>query len=149
MTLRQLCAVFTVYSHNFHILHWGATGHRFDTIHKLADDYYKMMTDDIDVIAEQALRLGQNPGGYCENTKILDDCKASFLCLDYEEVNYEEFCRYTDAMLEHVLLSIQAVLDTPEIKDPRNVGIKATIEGLHDKYDLHLRYLNKRRSDEA
>lgn len=150
MNLKELCAVLTVYSHNFHVLHWGATGHRFDDIHRLADQYYKMITDDIDVVAEQGLRLGQNPGGYSENLAILEHCKSSFLCLDYEDVNYEEFCRYTAAMLEHILMCIANVLKSDIIADEiANVGIKSTLEAMYEKYDLQMRYLNKRRSEDA
>lgn len=145
MNLREFSAVLTVYAHNFHVLHWGATGRKFDRIHNLADEYYQMITGDIDVVAEQAMRLGQNPGGYLENVKIIEASNSNFLCLDYEEVNFEEFAKYTDAMLDHILLCLRELLASEAAQALENVGIKATLEGLYDKYDLQKRYLNKRR----
>ena len=49
-------------------------------------------------------------------------------------------------MFKIILNLIENALDMDEIaNDKSNVGIKSTLESMHEKFDLQYRYINKRR----
>lgn len=138
-----------LYRHNFRVLHWNAKGEKFDRIHQLADEYSEMLHGDIDTVAEMLMRLSQDPPSYDEVVEILrNDTDIDFKIIDGKAFyDYEEFSKLSNSMLNDILVSISNVLGTEEIAEFNNVGIKAELEGLYNKYDLQYRYLNKRRED--
>ena len=148
MTFKELTALFTVYSNNFKVMHWGSIGPKFDRIHNLSQEYYDMTSDDLDVLAEMGLRIGQKPATIMESTKILAEVEEhKFFVFDsFSDCDYECFVKTANIMLSDICKCLELVLASEEMKDPSNVGIKASLEGLHDKYDLQARYLNARRS---
>ena len=148
MTFKELTAVFALEAHNFKVLHWMAKGKQFDRIHvKLASDYYDMVSDDLDVIAEYGMRLKEGVPNYADVITLLKDTD----CCDYEiiegnDVDYETFVAKADKILGDIIKSIICVYKREDIQnEPINVGIKSGLEGLIDKYDLQYRYLNERR----
>lgn len=114
---------------------------------KLASDYYDMVSDDLDVIAEYGMRLKEGVPNYAEVITLLKDTD----CCDYEiiegnDVDYETFVTKADKILGDIIKSIICVYKRDDIQnEPINVGIKSGLEGLIDKYDLQYRYLNERR----
>lgn len=146
MTLRDLLAIFIIYGHNFKVLHWQANGQRFDRVHKLANEYYDYLADDADDIAEMAARVGQNSLGYIEAVETLKNLDGKFVVVESDKLyNFSQFVDITNAMLDGILKSIAAVHDTEEMSDIKNIGIRSELEGIYNKYDLQMRYLNKRR----
>lgn len=147
-SFKELTAVFALEAHNFKVLHWMAKGKQFDRIHvKLASDYYDMVSDDLDVVAELGMRLDEGVPNYAEVIKLLmkTDC-CEYEIIEAEDVDYETFVEKADKILHDIITSIICVYKRDDIQnDVINVGIKSTLEGLLEKYDLQYRYLNKRR----
>lgn len=150
MNLQTLLSILLVYRSNFHLLHWNAKGCKFDKIHQIAADYYEKLLDDSDIIAEMAMRLGQNVVNYPEAFETLKNYKdLDFTILESNiRYNFEDFTKLTAKMFKDITTAIEQELETAEMKTASNVGIKATLEGLHDYYDLQLRYINARRMEE-
>lgn len=150
MDIKVLLAALLVYRSNFHLLHWNAKGKKFDKIHSLSAEYYDKLLDDADIIAEMSARLGHGVVNYVDAFKALKNVEGhNFLIIPSDAtIGWKEFFTYTDAMLKEICKLIEEVLDTDEVKAPSNIGIKATLEGLHEYYNLQAYYLNARRSDE-
>ena len=147
MNLKVFLAQLTLYESNFRVLHWNSTGNGFDRAHLAAGDYYEMVADDIDVIAEYLGRLDIFPANIIEAVHIIEQAEETFTVIPTNKLyTKEEVFKYIDTLLGSIKHSIELLLDTDEIKDMSNVGIKAALEGLHDKYDKEHRYLNKRRN---
>ena len=146
MTLKDLLAVFIIYGHNFKVLHWQANGHRFDRIHKLANEFYDYLADDTDTIAEMAARVGQNSLGYIEAAETLKSLDGKFVVVEADKLyNFEQFADITNAMFDGILKALMVAHESEEIADIKNIGIKSELESIYNKYDLQMRYLNKRR----
>ena len=147
MDLRLLLSVLLVYRSNFHVLHWLVSGTQFNTLHAQCNEYYDMLLDSADEVAEMLMRLGQRPVNYIEASDVLDAFKGHQFKLLKTDVDYDvTSCNEeTKAMLKDILIVIEGVLATSEIKSPENVGIKSQLEAMHDKYDLECRYKTVRR----
>lgn len=148
MIFTEATAIFTLYSNNFKVIHWAACGKKFDRIHKLAEEYYVMINDDLDVLAEMGIRVNQNPAVMIKCTDIISNIDYhDFLVIEeYDNIDYNKFCTMSNIMLKDICFCIESLLENDEVKKPSNIGIKASLEGLHDKYDLQARYLNASRS---
>lgn len=148
MDFRTVTAVLLVYRANFQVMHWLAEGKQFDRIHNLTNGYYDMCLEAADEIAELGMRIGQKPPGYLEAAEILNDFTDHKIIMLSSDTGYKykDFTEITNIMLNDILSFIEVLLDTPEVKDKSNVGIKSALEGLHDKFDKECRYLNARRS---
>ena len=153
MTLKELTAVFTIYANNFKVLHWGAIGRSFDVIHNQSEKYYNMLSEDLDKIAEMALRLNEAPAVHFETTKILAEFedRQFFIFETYKDCNFEDFTKISTVMLQDIVICLIEVLHNDDYFDFSdsdkviNTGIKAELEGLVNKYDLEARYLSARR----
>lgn len=149
MDFTTFSAVLTIYHHNFKVLHWGAGGKKFDRVHSLSQDYADMCLADLDIIAEMGLRNGQPPVSMGNIIETLKESDGNFMILDYKTYNYKEFCVATTKMLSNILDCIATLRNSDEMQSDANMGIKASLEAMYDKYDLQARYLNARRmSDE-
>lgn len=147
MNLRLFLSVLLVYRSNFHMLHWQAAGKEFDLMHKQAAKYYEKMLCDADIVAEKAMMLGQSPVNYPEAFALLQEADHQFKILPSDTVyNYSDFIENTDIMFSDILYCLQELLQSEEVQDIANVGIKAALECMYEQYDLQLRYINKRRS---
>lgn len=148
MTLKTFLSVLLVYRSNFHVLHWLAKGENFFTIHEKTSEYYEEILKDADVIAEMILR---RPDGKIVNYKealllVTEYTDHAFLLLDTDRYCYdsEDFKKYASEMFKDIIICIEELLDTDYIQKSSNVGIKSTLEAMHDKYDLQLNYLLNR-----
>lgn len=147
MNLRTFLSVLLVYRSNFHVLHWNAKGKNFFTLHNKASEYYNEILNDVDVVAEMILR--REDGQIVNYEEALDIIKNDedyqFLLLSSsEKIDSDKFKEYSRRMFKDILHCIEELLDTDKIKDPKNVGIKSALEGMHDKYDLQCNYLLRR-----
>lgn len=147
MNFTTFSAVLTIFRHNFKILHWGASGKKFDRIHNLAEDYANMVNEDLDVIAEMGMRCGQHPVSMCEAIETIEHVDEQIVCLDYKEFSFKEFVAASTVMLGTIMKCIATLRNSDEMQKDCNMGIKASLEAMYDKYDLQARYLNARRSD--
>lgn len=149
MKLRTFLSVLLVYRSNFHVLHWMAEGEAFFTIHEKAAEYYDDILKDVDVVAEMILRGNGEIVNYKEALDVVEEFEDhEFLLIDSKELyDIEKFSGNAIKMFNDLLYCIEELLASDAIQAPRNVGIKATLEGLHDKYDLQANYLLKRFRD--
>lgn len=142
-----LFAMLQLHKSNFQVLHWKSVGSEYDTMHKdVTTDYYEKLADDADVVAENLMRQGIDPGNYFSVIRILRETNNLFFVDETKSYRREEIVAKTDEIFKILLDQIAKCLLSPEIKDDiKNVGIKSFYEGLYDKYDLEYRFLNKRR----
>ena len=148
MTLRNLLAILIIERSNFQVLHWKVKGHHFDNMHaKVTNDYYETISTDIDDVAEMCMRLGLNPLSYTDAYRIAKTTHPNILIVSAEsDYSRDQTISMIDAILKTILQVIEGVLYSDEIQNERtNVGIKACLEGLYDKYDKEYRFLNERR----
>lgn len=147
MNLRDLLAVFVLEESNFNILHWNCHGKKFDRMHALANDWYDRCGTAKDAVAEMAIRCGQQPIHYGEAIEVLKGSEIGFKVLTSDDkFEYDEFMKESQEIVQNICTSIAAVLNTDEIqKRPENVGIKATLEGMYEEWDLDMRYKNPHR----
>ena len=142
--LLKLQAILTVHADNFRILHWKACGKNFDSAHKIAGDYYDMVSDDVDNIAEILLRYDVNPLNIFNCIKVAVKSGTNVSIPPQNDYTKEEVIKYSGLILTEILNVIAEALE--EAQNPVSVGVKAYLESLYDKYDKESRYLNKRRS---
>lgn len=145
MKLRTLLSVFMVYYSNFKVLHWMAEGKAFFMIHEKADEYADMILSDMDNIGEMCLRANEGVVNYIEALKMIEeDENYEFLLINSgDSYDVEKFKENATKMFNDILSCIKEVLDS----GIENIGIKSTLEGMYDKYDLQANYLLKRLND--
>lgn len=146
--LRFLLAVLLVYRSNFHLLHWLVKGANFNTLHEQCKEYYEMLLDDADEVAEMLMRTGAKPVNYKEASDLLENCKEKdFKMLSSStEYNSDECNVVSRDMLLDIKSIIELVLEDPIVQSKSCVGIKSQLEAMHNKYDLEARYKFYRRT---
>lgn len=147
MKLKELFSVLVLYRSNFENLHWNTTGENFDNGHKeISTDYYEMISETIDTVAEMLARLEVNPPNYKEVMEVIEDADDDFLLVESKELyNRTAIVGYANIMLNDIVKLLIKAWDSDEMKDPINVGIKSTLESLINDYDIQARYINKRK----
>lgn len=148
MTLRDLLAVFLLEEANFDIMHWNSKGKKFDKMHTLAEEWGERCDKHKDMVAEMAMRCGMKPIHYGEAIDILKspDVGVSFRVLtSNNEFEWDNFIKEAQFICSSICQSIALVLNSEGIKKPENVGIKATLEGVYEEWDLDYRYKNPHR----
>lgn len=146
MNLKTFLSVLLVYRSNFQVLHWMASGKNFFKLHTKADEYTGMISGDIDIVAEMVLRRENSIVNYKEALDIIEEDENNKFLLLGSDTNYEtkEFVHYSRKMFKDILKCIESLLSSEYIQEPKNVGIKASLEGMYDKYDLQCNYLLKK-----
>lgn len=145
MDLKTFLSVLLVYRHNFQVLHWMAVGKSFFRIHEKSDAYHKMVDDDIDVVAEMILRESDEIVDYREALDLIDEHNHNFLLMSGKDLcDTDAFVEFSIKMFKDILECIEELLDSEYVQEAKHVGIKATLEGMHDKYDLQANYLLRR-----
>lgn len=151
MTLRDLLAVFVLEESNFNILHWNCDGKKFDRMHTLAEEWYNRCSDNKDAIAEMAIRCGLHPIHYGEAIGVLKEAyketNIDFKLLTSDDTfDWDEFMQESQSIIGSIIKSIILVLESDEIQNNKaNIGIKATLEGILEEWDLDYRYKNTHR----
>lgn len=146
MTLKDFLAQLIVEETNLRCLHWCAYGKHFDRAHALADEYRKMVSEDIDTIAEYSDMLETGVCNIPEAMEILDNSERDFLIVDTSKnYNKKTIQAYINMILREIVDSLQILLSSDDIQNNNNVGIRSDLETICGKYDKQLRYLNKRR----
>lgn len=140
--LRLLLILLQISEANFRTLHWMAAGDKFEQIHLNCEKFVDMVGEDMDTVAEMSLRLSSN----LPTLKAVSTNPNAVIDTHGELVHFAEFCKYATSIFEGICNSIEACLEDEEIADDiSNIGIKSSLEAMHDKYDLQARYLIKRR----
>ena len=146
MNFRLFLAQLILYAMNIKDLHWLAHGDEFDAVHNgLTNDYHEKLCEDVDYIAEALMRNGEEPLNLPEVHELIASANRKFIVVHTDRYyNKEEVYNICQKMLEDIKLSIEYLIKTIE-GDIKQVGIKSTLEGMHEWYDLQVRFLNHRR----
>lgn len=143
--LVELDAVLRIYEQNFRNLHWNSAGMEFNDSHKsITTEYYEMVSDDIDKVAEILAILGVNPFNYLEAADFITKSDNKYFIVDSQTLySREEICKFADIMLNDICTILAAAIE--ELDSPINAGVKSELETLLYNYTLQARYINKRR----
>ena len=146
--LIELDAVLRIYEQNFRNLHWNSKGLEFNDSHKnITTEYYEMLSDDVDKIAEILAVLGVDPFNYLEAAEYITKSETKYFIVDsHAHYNKLEICKFADIMLNDICNILAAAIE--ELDQPINAGIKSELETLLYNYTLQAKYLNKRRLEE-
>lgn len=146
--LKELLAALLLAESNFKVLHWNAHGKEFDSTHvNITTTYYDLCSDKADVVAEMLIRMGGTPVNHAEVVTVLNDSNRHYnITASTRLYDKEEIISAADDILGGIVALIEECLASKDIaENPHNVGIKASLEGLHDEFDIQWRYINKRR----
>ena len=146
--LIELDAVLRLYEQNFRNLHWNAKGNDFDDSHKaITTEYYEMISDDVDKVAEMEAILGIDPMNFTEAADYIVKSERSFITVESNKhYTRAEIIEISNTMLLDICASLTAAIE--EISNPLDAGIRAELENLLYNYTLQARYINKRRMEE-
>lgn len=131
LKIAYLTAVAT--SANFQWIHWNAQGTKFDRIHSMAEEYYKMMVEEVDFLAELNLQHGQtvmNPLSVGED--------AALIVAGYE---YEGSIEALKFIVEKYLTALKALSES--LADFR--GDQSKLDDMIAYWDKELNYKLARR----
>lgn len=148
--MKYLLARLMVYETNLRVLHWQVTGKGFDRAHSgITDPMTAQIHSDVDVVAEKLIMLGGNPLDYLSVIRtIKEGCPDVKFASADTSYSAKEVYDAIEGICASICHSIEECLADPLIQQPNNVSIKARLEGMHEYYDLQMRFLNKRRLED-
>ena len=78
--LSELAGLMNLFKNDLLFLHHHAKGDKFDTIHEITDKLYHRASDDLDTLAELALRWNEEVGNFSDTTSVYyEPCRESFV----------------------------------------------------------------------
>lgn len=145
MKLKELDALLRLYEANFRVLHWNSVGIDFNDSHKsITTEYYEMISDTIDKIAEILCMLGENPCNYLEAVKIVMNNNQNYTVVkSTDKYDRPAIVQLSNTMLNDICRLLAESIE--EVQDPINAGIKSELESILYDYTLQARYINARR----
>jgi DNA-binding ferritin-like protein len=146
MKLVLLDALLRLYEQNFRNLHWNAKGEDFNDSHKsITTEYYEMVSEDVDKIAEILAMLGTNPCNYPQALEIINADPGKFVIVDNNKLyTRAEIIEISGIMFKDICNILSVAIE--ELENPLDAGIRSELETLLYNYTLQYRYINKRRS---
>lgn len=145
MKLVILDALLRLYEQNFRNLHWNAKGEDFNDSHKsITTEYYEMVSEDVDKIAEILAMLGTNPCNYPQAMDIIGQQAEKYLIVDNSKLyTRAEIIEISEIMFNDICNLLSESIE--ELNNPLDAGIRSELETLLYNYTLQHRYINKRR----
>ena len=138
----KIFASLIVYRHNLHILHWKISGHNFEDMHKLLDDYVSKFNSFIDEIGEMMLSLNCNPLALSDCIHILENDEEYFLMLDpSEDYDMEDALSAMDKMFTDMMVMYMTLYKEVELPD----DCKSKLDEHRYWFRIENSYKNKRR----
>ena len=128
--------------------HWISRGDSFYGDHKLFEELYNAIVDEIDMVAEKAVGLGgeQNVNLALQVSQLMGLCKAYG-----SPQTVPQSCDLAKASLVaecNLLKVIQASSDCMEANGTMTPGIENMLQALYDAHEKHV-YLLKRRCSQS
>lgn len=147
MKLVVLDALLRLYEQNFRNLHWNAKGEDFNDSHKsITTEYYEMVSEDVDKIAEILAMLGNNPCNYPQAMEIISNQQEKYIIVDNNKLyTRAEIIEVSQIMFNDICNLLSASIE--ELNNPLDAGIRSELETLLYNYTLQFRYINKRRAE--
>ena len=148
MKLKLLDAVLRLYEQNFRNLHWNSVGLEFNDSHKnITTEYYEMVSEDVDAVAEILCMFNVNPANYIEAYDMISKSESKFLIVDSsKKYTKAEIVDLSETMLKDICELVAAIIT--QIQNPLDAGIKSEFESMLFKYSKEARYLNARRMEQ-
>ena len=145
MKLKELDALLRLYEQNFRNLHWNSIGLEFNDSHKnITTEYYEMVSDTVDEIAEILCMVDLDPANYMEAINILNSSNCNFLIIDSKKkYTKAEIVKESQVMLSDICNCLANIASS--VEEPIFAGIKSDLEDMLYKYSKEMMYLNKRR----
>lgn len=146
--LIELDAVLRIYEQNFRNLHWNSKGIEFNDSHKnITTEYYEMVSEDVDKVAELLAMLNIDAFNYLEAADYITKSETKYFIVD-SKTHYSklEICKFADIMLNDICGILSDAIE--ELSNPLDAGIRSELETMLYNYSLQARYLNKRRIEE-
>ena len=149
-SMKKLLARLMVYETNMRVLHWQVTGKGFDRAHSgITDPMTDQIHSDVDVVAEKLIMIGGTPLDYLGVIRIIkESCPDVKFASADTSYSVKEVYSAVEGICASICHSIEECLADPVIQKPNNVSIKARLEGMHEYYDLQMRFLNRRRLED-
>ena len=143
--LKEFDAMLRLYEQNFRNLHWNSVGLEFNDSHKnITTEYYEMVSDTVDEIAEILCMVDLDPANYMEAINILNSSNCNFLIIDSKKkYTKAEIVKESQVMLSDICNSLANIASS--VEEPIYAGIKSDLEDILYKYSKEMMYLNKRR----
>ena len=120
-TLENCCFELNTIRNDFIFIHTNCKGHDFLTIHKLTEEYYKELQDNIDSLME--IYTGLNQSAFNLNKRSMTFIDKA----DFESVL--ELCRFTVDTLEKARDSVD------------QNGFKSEIDGMLEYWEKQARFI--------
>ena len=146
MKLKELDALLRLYEQNFRNLHWNSAGLEFNDSHKnITTEYYEMLAEDVDAIAEILCMYGANTVNYVEAYEIIKNTDNKYYIVNsMEKFDKAKIVEISEVMLNDICKLLSEII--PQVTNPLDAGIKSELESMLFKYSKEARYLNKRRA---
>lgn len=143
--LKEFDAMLRLYEQNFRNLHWNSIGLEFNDSHKnITTEYYEMLSDTVDEIAEILCMVDMDPANYMEAMDIVSGSSMKYLIVDSKKkYTKAEIVTESQTMLTDICNSLAVIASS--IEEPIYAGIKSGLEDMLYKYSKEMMYLNKRR----
>lgn len=147
MKLVVLDALLRLYEQNFRNLHWNAKGEDFNDSHKsITTEYYEMVSEDVDKVAEILAMLGINPCNYPQAMEIVSQQEEKYIIVENDKLyTRAEIIEISQIMFNDICNLLSASIE--ELNNPLDAGIRSELETLLYNYTLQFRYINKRRTE--
>lgn len=147
MKLKLLDALLRLYEQNFRNLHWNSAGLEFNDSHKnITTEYYEMVSEDVDAVAEILCMFDVNPANYVEAYELISKSENQYLIIDSgKKYTKAEIVELSETMLKDICDLLAGIIT--QIQNPLDAGIKSEFESMLFKYSKEARYLNKRRME--
>jgi len=71
LTLAQLANIMSLFQNDLLYMHHHSAGDEFDTVHKITQDLYERAGEDVDKLAEMAIRVGEQIGNFSDAQSIV------------------------------------------------------------------------------
>ena len=143
--LKILDAVLRLYEQNFRNLHWNSYGEDFNDSHKsITTEYYELLSDIIDKVAEMMCMSHCSPANYLEAYELVNSSFSKRILIDSNKLyTRKEIVLLSQKMFEDLANLISNVIES--YKNPIDAGIRSEFESILYQITLQYRYINERR----
>jgi DNA-binding ferritin-like protein len=145
MKLKLLNAVMRLYESNIRNLHWNSAGEEFNDAHKsITEEYYELLSESIDKIAEIMGIYDIPAPNYVEVITVIRSVEKSYTLIDSSKLyNRGEIIVFIDTMFEDIIELLDDIIENSDIE--MNAGVRSELETILYEFTFQKNYINKRR----
>lgn len=132
--IKGLFILLNIFEYNLKVLHWNVVGVSFETYHKMLEEYYEHIYDNIDMLAEYMVSKDITIPKY---GTIASEEDYDFINVD--EYSVSEAITICQSMFENILIYVD------NIYDDLDHGIQSKLDEMYFYYDKELNYKLKQK----